>query len=304
MRALFCFACVAGLGCLPPLKNEPDGQEAAPARVYDDVDIAFEVPGERPVDVFVPSSYDGTTALPLVLFLHGYGATGAQMDRYVGLGAFAEDNDFLFATPDGTLDSQGKGFWNATSACCDFDGSDVDDSAFLRGVIDGAKEQANVDAQRVFVIGHSNGAFMAQRLACDHADVIAGVVSLAGAADGSGSCAPSAAVAVAEVHGTDDDTVPYRGGTLGAVAFPGAVASAEMWAELDGCELLGLDDPLPIDIDANLPGADTTITRYEHGCRAGGAAELWTTSGGTHIPVPNQNLLPALWDFLLAHPKP
>ena len=49
-------------------------------------------------------------------------------------------------------------------------------------------------AQRVFVIGFSNGGFMAQRLACDVGDHIAGVISIAGAApspDSAGTAWPA-----------------------------------------------------------------------------------------------------------------
>jgi polyhydroxybutyrate depolymerase len=239
-----------------------------------------------------------------LLFLHGYGATGEQMDRYVGMAGFAEANDFLYATPDGTVDADGKQFWNASGACCDFAGSDVDDSAFLRGVIAQTRETANIDAQRVFVIGHSNGGFMAQRLACDDADVVAGVVSLAGAADDSGACLPQTGVSVLEVHGTNDETIAYDGGAFGPVGYPGAIETAELWASLNGCQLLGIDDPTRLDLDANLAGAETTVTRYDQDCVDGSTVELWTAAGGTHVPVPNERYLPARWDFLNALPKP
>ena len=298
-------AFVALLACpAPPDPAPDDDDDDPPPRVYDDLDGAFEIPGERPVAVFVPTAYDGTRPLPLVLFLHGYGATGGIMDDYVGLAAFAEANEFFYATPDGTVDGDGSQFWNATTACCDFQGRDVDDAAFLRGVIDGAFAQANIDPRRVFVIGHSNGGFMAQRLACDHADVVAAVVSLAGAADSTGACDPSEGVSVLQVHGTNDETIAYGGGGFGAVRYPGAIDTVELWASLNGCALLGIDDPARIDIDANLAGEETTITRYDDGCVPGGGAELWTATGGTHLPAPNQAYLPALWDFLLAHPKP
>ncbi|MDP2341118.1 MAG: alpha/beta fold hydrolase [Deltaproteobacteria bacterium] len=305
MRALCLIACAAILaGCPPPPQPDDDDEVPTPPRVFEDIDSAFELPGDRPVAVFVPTVYDGKTPLPLLLFLHGYGATGEQMDRFVGMAAFAERNNFIYATPDGTLDGSGKTFWNATGACCDFGGTDVDDAAFLRGVIEGAQEQANIDPKQVFVIGHSNGGFMAQRLACDASDVVAGVVSLAGAADGSGGCLPDNGVAVLQVHGTADETVAYGGGSLGAANYPGAIETVELWASLNGCDLLGIDDVTPIDIEANLAGAETTVTRYDSNCVDGSTAELWTTTGGTHVPAPNATYLQSLWDFLAAHPKP
>lgn len=38
---------------------------------------------------------------------------------------------FLYAFPDGTENSMGKRFWNATEVCCDREGSGVDDVAYL-----------------------------------------------------------------------------------------------------------------------------------------------------------------------------
>ena len=85
-----------------------------------------------------------------------------------------------------------------------------------------AKVQARypVDSRRVFVLGHSNGGYMSHRMACDHADLIAGIVSLAGAAyddPPAGElplprCRPSEPVAVLEVHGMADGTVRYGSG--------------------------------------------------------------------------------------------
>ena len=74
----------------------------------------------RPYSKFIPSSYSKGTSLPLVVLLHGYGATGAMQESYFKFESVAETNKFILVYPDGTLDSSGKRFWNATDACCDF----------------------------------------------------------------------------------------------------------------------------------------------------------------------------------------
>ena len=40
---------------------------------------------DRPYDVVVPDSYSAGTPTPLVLLLHGYGATGVVQNAYFGL---------------------------------------------------------------------------------------------------------------------------------------------------------------------------------------------------------------------------
>lgn len=289
--------------CAPPVSDEPE-PEPEPD-VYQPIDGQFVVGDERPVTVFVPSAYDPAVPLPLVLLLHGYGVTGAQMDGFLGFGAFADENNFIYARPDGNTDTSGKQFWNATEACCDFGATGVDDSGFLRELVAGARATANVDPRRVYVVGHSNGGFMAQRLACDHADVFAAVVSLAGASTLTpAACAPSEGVAVLEVHGTADETILYAGGSFGGPSYPSAAQTALSWAERNGCAANPIVDATAIDIDRGLAGAETTIERYQEGCVPGGGAELWTTQGGTHLPAPNGSYMPTLLAFLLGHPKP
>ena len=69
----------------------------------------------------------------------------------------------------------------------------VDDVAYVGGLIDEALRTWPVDPKRVYIVGHSNGDFMAHRLACERADVVVAIAGLAGAGiaiDGSG-CSPS-----------------------------------------------------------------------------------------------------------------
>ena len=101
---------------------------------------------DRPYDVFVPSGDDGSAALPLVMLLHGYGATGVVQDEYFGLQQLAEERGFLYVHPEGTTDSTDRQFWNATDACCDDFGSGIDDSAYLLDIITQIEADYNVDA--------------------------------------------------------------------------------------------------------------------------------------------------------------
>ena len=257
---------------------------------------------ERPYEVFVPSVYDGATPTPLVILLHGYTASGSLQEAYWQIQPHAEARGFLYVHPDGTQDTQGNQFWNATDACCNFTGSDVDDSAYLRSIIDQVKAQYNVDPKRVFVMGHSNGGFMSYRMACDHADAIAAIASLAGATFNDPTlCQPSEPVSVLQIHGTADTTILYDGGSNDPFVYPGAVATVEAWATYNDCALT-TEPGTSLDLDSGLAGDETTVTRY--GCALEGKAELWTIDGGSHIPALSDSFAPSILDFLFAHPKP
>ncbi len=261
--------------------------------------------GDRPVTVHVPASYIPGTAAPLVILLHGYGASGALQDLYFGMTAVSDTRGFLYAFPDGTVDSDGKRFWNATEACCDLHGTKVDDSTYVSSLITQIQARYTVDPKRIFLVGHSNGAFMSYRMACDHADQVAAIASLAGAMFSDVSkCAPSAPVSILQIHGTADDTVLFDGDKIAGQGYPGAKATVADWVTLDGCGATADTSAPPLDLDTRLAGAETTVTRYANGCKPGGHAELWTIAGGAHLPSLTASFSTRVIDFLFAHPKP
>ncbi len=260
---------------------------------------------DRPYGFKVPSDYDAAKPTPLVILLHAYGATGATQDSYFKLGNLADAKTFLFAYPDGTLDSQQKRFWNADDACCDFFNTGIDDVAYARAILDDVSSRYNVDPKRIFIVGHSSGGFMAHRLACELSSRVAGIVSLAGAVwNDAAKCQPSAPVAVLEVHGDADQTVLYVGGQLATTVqpYPGARTTVATWAQKNGCSGDLAPTGQMLDLDTTLLGAETKVEAAS-GCTAG-AVELWTIQGGAHIPTLQSSWAETIYGFLAAHPKP
>ncbi len=261
----------------------------------------FVVGGDRPVTVRVPASYDAAVPAPLLIVLHGYGSFGAETADYLGLDAFAETNGILTAYPEGTEDPGGDQYWNARQV--DTVASGVDDATYLSGLVAEIADTANVDPDRVFAMGHSNGAFMAYRMACDHADVFAAVVSLAGATiQTADECRPSRPIAVLEIHGDRDDVLLYGGGTMGTgVAYPSVADTAALWLDANGCEPAVFATGEPLDLDRVLSGPETTV-QSSTGCDVGGHVEVWTITGGGHIPDLSPSFPEEVIGFLLAHP--
>jgi polyhydroxybutyrate depolymerase len=257
--------------------------------------------GERPFRLHIPDSYDPATKIPLVVLLHGYRASAAIQEQYFKLTAESDRRGFLYALPDGTADGGRRQFWNASDACCDMDRSGVDDSAYLSSLIDKVTSSYAVDTARVYLVGHSNGGFMAHRMACDHADQVTAIVSLAGAiTNDPARCRPGRPVSVLQIHGTDDRTIQFGGGNILGRAFPSVATTLATWRRLDGCANRPDRSADAIDLDSRLAGSETTVTIYAAGCRAGSRVELWTIRKGSHVPALTDDFAPKVMDFLLA----
>ena len=260
-------------------------------------------PGERPFTLVLPSNYQPGTPAPLIIGLHGYTAESPYAESCLALGKVADEKGILTVYPSGSKDSNGYLFWNATPACCNFDSSAVDDEAYLLSIIDSVSKDHAVDPARIYIVGHSNGGFMAHRMACNQSDRIAAIVSLAGATySNPKSCNPSSPVSVLQIHGSNDAVISYTGGYLFGSAYPSARRTIDLWGKLNECGKKPYRVLPRLDLDRKLAGAETTVLRYK-GCKTGANSELWTINKGKHSPELSANFAKSLIDYLLAHPK-
>lgn len=264
----------------------------SPASAMPSPGSEFVAGGDRPVTVHVPDGTDPAGA-PLLLILHGYTSNGAAMATFLPLGDAAAERGVVWAYPDGTVNERGERFWNATDACCGF-GATVDDAAYLIALIDEIAATTRIDRARVYIAGHSNGGFMSHRMACAGAGKVTAIAAISGVtfADPAG-CAPTAAVGILQVHGTDDATIPFAGGVIRVpglqdAAYPGAAETARMWLRFDGCDASLAETTRRIDavVDLGTPAepAETTVAEST-GCAPGGRVELWTMHGAGHVPA-------------------
>ena len=270
---------------------------------------------DRPAEVQIPSDYTATTRYPLIIVLHGYGATGAIQSAYLGLNDRVDSKQFVMVRPDGTANANGTRFWNATPACCaavaefeDNSGEDytqIDDVAYIRSLIEEASKTYSIDTSRIGLFGHSNGGFMALRMACESSDYVTALVSLAGSTfDNPATCAPATnPVSVLTIHGDLDETISYAEGAIGPESYPGAVETSGRFASLAGCDA---DNPViqdNLDVVGNIDGAESTVLSYTD-CNEGTGVEFWTIVGGPHIPSPWVPSTQDLYvDWLIDHPR-
>jgi polyhydroxybutyrate depolymerase len=305
VRLVFVLAALFAVSC----RREPD-RAGAPTAVSQNpppsaAELRAKLLAGRPYREVAPEGDTGPA--PLILLLHGYGGNGASLDELLHLRELAIANGTYLAVPDGSPDSHNARFWNATDACCNFYGSTVDDVAYLGAVIADMKKKHPVDPKRVFVVGFSNGGFMAHRLACEMSSEIAAIATLGAMSfKDDARCKATDPVAVLEMNGDADRIILFDGGLPGgslpyASPYPSAEASIRGWATRNRCT--ARMDAAPIDIADDLRGSETTVERWT-GCAPGGAAELWTIHGAPHIPRLSATWSNLVWEFLESHPKP
>lgn len=262
----------------------------------------------RPFHLRVPASYDGSRPVPLVLLLHGLQVTSTVQEAYMRVGDAADARGVIYAFPDGSRGPAGP-FWNGAGCCQDPLTPPVDDVGYIGDVINYVRTHFRLDERKIFLIGHSNGAFMASRYVCERSDVSA-IVTMSGgqyrlptACNGISLLRTS----VLHIHGTNDEIVPYgRIGTAPApgalIGVPTAVMTVANWRWRNAC-------PVPFgrslpdrDLDSSIPGAETSVVEYP--C-ANAAVEFWTMTGSPHVPsffqTPGQSFGAVALDWLLLH---
>jgi polyhydroxybutyrate depolymerase len=166
--------------------------------------------------------------MAVVLNYHGRGSTGSDMELFSGMVPVSDREGFLVVSPDGTGVPRG---WSAGAS---MPGWTVDDVAFSRELIKTLKADYCLDPARVYVEGHSNGAFMVSRLACAMGNDIAAVAPVSGVYLPGDVCGPP--VPVLAIHGTADEVVPYSGGKVrGSYPYRGAEKEMAAVAARNGC---------------------------------------------------------------------
>lgn len=185
-----------------------------------------------------PPEGDGAPAL--VMVLHGIGGSAAGVRDYVDVEAVAAEIGVRIVAvyPEGSGDDTGfPQSWNA-GGCCPFANlDDVNDVAFLAAVVDKVRNDHSTDPNRTWVIGHSNGAMMAYRLACESPALVTAIGVGAGAlvTPCASTGADSTAVNLIHLHGEQDPVVPFNGGAIAGITFPTVAASLQAWVAARDC---------------------------------------------------------------------
>lgn len=172
--------------------------------------------------LYIPASYVGTSPVPLMLNFHGFGGSASKYMNEADMRSLAESDTFILVYPQGSC-LDGSAHWNACPTGGD-NKSDTDDFGFVESMINEISSQYNVDMERIYAAGYSNGGMMAYGLANHKSDLIAAVASASGAMlDCTGPT--SHPMPVAHFHGTSDGVLPYNGNSY----YNSAQSTLDYW---------------------------------------------------------------------------
>ena len=148
----------------------------------------------------VPDSYDGSFSVPVVLNFHGFSGDAYQYMNEADMRILSESENFILIYPQG-LYLDGEPHWNACPNGGD-NKSEVDDFGFIETLIEEISSNYNIDLERIYAVGYSNGGMMAYGLANHKSELIAAVASVSGAMlDCTGPTLHP--MPVVHLHGTD-----------------------------------------------------------------------------------------------------
>lgn len=155
--------------------------------------------------VYLPDDFTSKETLPLMIVLHGHTQNAAEIMQFSDFNTIADTGNFIVVYPEGVGNA-----WNVGFPV----GSQADDVGFLSALIDTMHKHYNIDLDRIYSTGLSNGGFMSYRLACELGNRIAAIAPVAGTmTDGLfNNCSPRRQVPVLHIHGTDDVIVSFMGG--------------------------------------------------------------------------------------------
>jgi polyhydroxybutyrate depolymerase len=166
---------------------------------------------DRSARLYIPER-TAAVALPLVVQLHGGAGSGERIDEITGFEDLASREGFAVVSPSGI-----EGNWNDGRADTGSvaEREQIDDVGYLAALIDRLVADGVADRRRVYVVGISNGAMMAHRLACESPDgTLAGIGMVVGTAPDPLPACPAAPLPVIAFYGTDDPLLPYGGGMV------------------------------------------------------------------------------------------
>ena len=190
---------------------------------------------------YIQLAHPEAEGLSSVLFnLHGYGSNALEQMYYTNFNNLAntKENNFILIHPQGaplnTVLTSSSSHWNSGGWTI---GSTVDDVDFIDTIIKLVSQKYNLNQDRIYSTGMSNGGFMSYHLACNLSSKIAAVASVTGSMSKETyeDCNPTHSTSILQVHGTIDATVPFEGNS--ALGMRSINDVMDYWKLYDACDI-------------------------------------------------------------------
>ena len=238
--------------------------------------------------LYVPNSYDGTSSIPLLLNFHGFGGSASQFMQEADMRSLAEADTFILVYPQGSC-LDGSSHWNPCPTGGD-NKSTADDLGFVESMISEISSQYNLDMERIYAAGYSNGGMMAYGLANYKSDLIAAVASVSGTML---NCTgpTSHPMPVVHLHGTSDGVVSYNGSN----DWNSVQSTLDYWINFNNTvstPIVNIDNTGAMAIEHYVYDQGDNSVSVEH----------YKYIGGDHVwfnePYQGQNASNLVWSFM------
>ena len=238
----------------------------------------------------LPPQASSGAPLPVVLNFHGGGGNAKGHKKHTGMDQLADKEGFITIYPNGTGRSNNSLLaWNAGSCCGYSQEENVDDVGFIRALLVDLSQWTEIDSERVYATGISNGAMMSYRLGAELSDLIAAIAPVAGSMTAP-SIAASRAVPLMHIHSVDDPRALYAGGlgppfpfTNQRVLHPGVEDTLDQWITHNGCPKNPVIE-ITIQGSAGTEEEDHTATKIRYSpCSDGAQVIHWKLTGAGHV---------------------
>ena len=268
------------------LKDDTFTNEGALILTHDSVD--------REYLLHVPENYDSTISHPIVFNFHGYGGTATDHMYTADLRSISDTAGFILVYPQGLLSEESSPHWNIAENGGD-NKSDSDDFGFIESLINELSFEYNINENRIYACGYSNGAGFSFSAAC-YLDQFAAIASISGlmsdwALD---NCDPPKPVGVMILHGTSDSVRPYSGINDFLLSVDEKI---QFWTNFNNT------DSIPQIINFN-DGNLIEHFKYNNGIN-GSSVEHYRINNGNHIwfdfSYEGRNTNQLIWNFLSKH---
>ena len=249
---------------------------------------------ERTFFLHIPPTYHPDTPVPLVFNIHGRTDTAEHQQKMTQFNAKADEAGFIVVTPQAEDDP--PTWWGAVPGTIG-----APDITFFAAMLDYLQNELSIDPARIYAAGFSNGASMANRLACAFSDVFAAVAPVSGGHVGYYECEAAQPISVLAFHGLADSIIPFEGNQFNPLVQDWMGA----WAQRNECQTTPAADSTHADItrytwEGCLPGLDVTLYAIENAGHTWPGSDFVADAGGTTQAI---NATDIIWDFFAAHPK-